>query len=99
MGIDDLIMGEPRPGAQTSASSTYGGSARSASAAGLHQRPSVGHHSSAAASSARQSTCYSNQFDAAIRVGAGVVVTSHRQSQRRFVKDNLSLSIKDPTFE
>ena len=85
MGIDDLIMGEPRPGAQTSASSTYGGSARSASAAGLHQpRSSFGHHSSAAASSARQSTCYSNQFDAAIRVGAGVVVTSHRQSQRRF---------------
>lgn len=33
-------------------------------------------------SSARQSTSYSTQFDS-IRVGAGVVVTSHRQSQRR----------------
>lgn len=33
-------------------------------------------------SSARQSTSYSTQFDP-VRVGAGVVVTSHRQSQRR----------------
>lgn len=37
-----------------------------------------------ASSSARQSTCYSTQHDSgSVRVGAGVVVTSHRQSQRR----------------
>lgn len=38
--------------------------------------------SSTVASSTRQSTSYSTQFDS-MRVGAGVVVTSHRQSQRR----------------
>lgn len=94
-GIDDLLMTDPRPGAQNSGFVGGGVPGRSNSSAGMHpasqqQRVSIGsgYHSrygdgatSTVASSARQSTSYSAQCD--VRVGAGVVVTSHRQSQRR----------------
>ena len=60
-------------------SSYYGGS-----------RYGDGNTSSTIASSARHSTSYSTQYDP-VRVGAGVVVTSHRQSQRRFYSTHIEM--------
>ena len=72
--IDERDETESRRGAQTSASfsrnSRYGGAGRYGDAM-----------SSTVPSSGRQSTSYT--YECANRVGAGVVVTSSRQSQRR----------------
>ena len=95
--MDDLLMSEPRTSGSQPSGYSGVGSGRSGSSAGQHppqqQRVSIGSGyypgsrygdgtTSTVTSSTRQSTSYSTQFDS-VRVGAGVVVTSHRQSQRR----------------
>lgn len=86
------VQGGVGGGSGRSASSVglhYGGQQHRVSVGSSYYYPSSSsrHGSEATAftalSSARQSTCYSSQHDSAVRVGAGVVVTSHRQSQRR----------------
>lgn len=93
--MDDLLLSEPRRSTQSGYSGRSGSSAgQHPHHPSQQQRVSIGSSyypgsrygdgtTSTVASSTRQSTSYSTQFDS-MRVGAGVVVTSHRQSQRRY---------------